>query len=260
MNSIVVIILCIFIILILLILLIIDKNTKSKNYKNYKISNMYVINLDRDYDKFNLLKKSLDKNNYNYTRFSAIDGKNISPNDIILKKYFGNKIVDYSPEQKCCSLSHLSIWKYILKTNTRYNIIIEDDVILPENLYEKINLCINQLPEDWDFLFLGGNKIIGTKYSKNIIKPLRNNNKKIDGNYGTFGYVINSKNLKSIINDSIIFKHHIDVHIQLNLGKKYKIFFTNPQIIKHNYNSLSNIKSKNRKNESFKRNLIRIIY
>ena len=251
----------IILVIIILVLLVCDKNINNKEPEKYDISNMYIINLDRDYEKFNSLKRDLDKNNYNYTRFSAIDGKTISPNNKTLKKYFGNYKVKYSNGQKCCSLSHLSVWNKIMKSNTKYNIIIEDDVILPKNLYEKINICLKQLPIDWDFLFLGGNKIIGKKYSRNIIKPLKksNKNKKVDGNYGTFAYVINSKNIKSIINDSKKLTEHIDVHIQFNLGKKYKIFFTSPQIIKHNYNSISSIKLKNRKDETIKRNLIRII-
>tara|TARA_B100000989_G_C19462936_1_gene437016 strand:+ start:316 stop:1086 length:771 start_codon:yes stop_codon:yes gene_type:complete len=250
------------IILIFILFIIVKSFNKKEKFTNPKQRiNIYVINLDRERQKFNLVKKDLDKNNYNYTRFSAIDGKAILPNDNTLKKFFGNYKVKYSNGQKCCSISHLSVWIKISQNNTKYNIIIEDDVILPKNLYQKINNCMKQLPKDWDFLFLGGNKIIGTRYSKNIIKPLKkaNKNKKVDGNYGTFAYVINSKNIKSIINDSKKLTEHIDVHIQFKLGKKYKIFFTSPQIIKHNYNSISSIQSRNRKHETIKRNLIRII-
>lgn len=244
------------ILIVILILLINNKNEYFTNLGNFYVSNMYIINLDRDYDKMDLLKKELDKNNYKYTRFPAIDGQTLSPNDYRLEKYFGNYKVSYSMGQKCCTLSHLAIWEKILENNTNYNIIIEDDVIIPSHLYKKLDIYLQQLPDDWDFLFLGGNRIIGSEYSKNIIIPT---NRRVNGNYGTFAYLINSKNLNEIVNDSMNIVDHIDVHIQRKLGKKYNIYFCNPQLIKHNYDSVSNIRNKNRSNEADRNNKITII-
>ena len=68
-------------------------------------------------------------------------------------------------------LSHLTLWEKI-KNDKNYNLILEDDVIIPSDMYKKINIIIKQLPNDWGFLFIGGNRIYGTKFSKNLINPM----------------------------------------------------------------------------------------
>ena len=148
------------------------------------------------------------------------------------------------------------MWKDIIKKNTKYNIILEDDVIIPKDLMSKLDIYVKELPKDWDFLFLGGNRIIGHKYSKNLIKPI---SKRVNGNYGTFAYLLNSKNLPKIIDNCNNIKDHIDVHIHRTLGKKFNIFFTNPQLIEHNYDTVSNIRNKNRNSEAIRNNKIILI-
>ena len=114
---------------------------------------------------------------------------------------------------------------------------------------------MKQLPDDWDFLFLGGNKIIGNKYSENIVKP--DKNKK--GNYGTFAYLLNSKNIDKILAKCKNIILYTDNFIQKELSKELKIYFCNPQLIKHNYDNHSNIFKKNRKHEAQERNNITLL-
>ena len=253
-----------FIYLIFSLIILYFLINKTNNYRiienfistdNFTISNIYVINLDREKEKMIKLNNDMKNNNYNYERFLAIDGKKLSNKDYRIKKYFG-ETKNYSMGQKCCTLSHIAIWNKIKKSNTPYNIILEDDVIIPEKLYSNIKVYLKQLPEDWDFLFLGGNRIIGNKYSENLIIPQK---KKVNGNYGTFAYLINSKNIDNILNDCYNIVEHTDTFIQRTLGKKYKIFFCNPQLIKHNYDSISSIRNRNRKNEERRNNTITIM-
>ena len=222
---------------------------------NFKISNIYVINLDREEDKMRNLHNEMIKNNYKYEKFSAVDGKKLKENDYRIKKYFG-KTKNYSMGQKCCTLSHIAIWNKILENKTQYNIILEDDVIIPEKLYSNVNKYLEQLPEDWDFLFLGGNRIIGHKYSENLLVPPK---KKVNGNYGTFAYLINSKNIKNILDKCYNILEHTDTFIQRTLSKDFNIFFCNPQVIKHNYDTVSSIRNKNRKNEEKRNNYITVL-
>tara|TARA_B100000123_G_scaffold272019_1_gene253308 strand:- start:1080 stop:1856 length:777 start_codon:yes stop_codon:yes gene_type:complete len=250
--------------IIFLVLLLIFNTIRKNKLNEYfsildnRIDNIYVLNLDYDKDKMKNVRKNLQKQNIKFIRFSAIDGKKISNDDPLIKKHFSKNIeVKYSNGQKCCTLSHIAMWKDIIKKKTKYNIILEDDVIIPNNLISKLNYFINELPEEWDFLFLGGNRITGYKYSDKLIIP--KNNKKIKGNYGTFAYLINSKNLPEILYNCNNISEHIDVHIQRTLGKKFKIFFTNPQLIKHNYDSISNIREKNRNDETERNNKITIL-
>ena len=169
--------------LLVILFFLVDKRNKKFeiienfiNTDNFTISNIYVINLDREEEKMQKLHNDMVKNNYHYERFSAIDGKKIKEDDYRIKKYFG-KTKNYSMGQKCCTLSHIAIWNKIKKKKTPYNIILEDDVIIPEDLHINIKKYLKQLPEDWDFLFLGGNRIIGNKYSENLIIPPNNKKK-----------------------------------------------------------------------------------
>ena len=247
----------------LLVVLFIILNCKKKNiienFYNIDIKNdfgdIYIINLDRDYKRMEELDLEMNKNNLNYNRFPAIDGKILDPNDYRLKKYFGKPKIKYSMGQKCCTLSHIALWNIIKNNNSKYNIILEDDVIIPKNLFEKLNIYVKQLPADWDFLFLGGNRIIGKQYSKNLIKPDPNKR----GNYGTFAYLINSKNIKKILKKCKNIVLHTDTFIQKELSKDFKLFFCYPQLVEHNYDNVSNIFQRNRKNDALRNNKITIL-
>ena len=244
------------VILFICMVLLLNEKNPVEHFNNFKVDNIFVINLDRETEKMGNLKKDLHKNNLFYERFPAINGQKLTENDPSIKKYFGDIKIKYSMGQKCCTLSHIYIWKEILRRKTQYNIILEDDVIIPSELYSKLNIYMKQLPEDWDFLFLGGNRIIGTEYSKNLVYPAK---KRVNGNYGTFAYLINSKNLAKILDNCKNIVEHTDVFIQRTLSKKFKIFFANPQLIEHNYNTISNIRQRNRSGEAKRNNTITIL-
>ena len=64
-----------------------------------------------------------------------------------------------------CFVSHqaLESIKYTDTTNSdNWHIILEDDVLLPENLATKLEtLLTSSIPADWDLLFLGGCNVNG---------------------------------------------------------------------------------------------------
>jgi glycosyl transferase, family 25 len=51
-------------------------------------------------------------------------------------------------------LKHVCTWKKIVSDNIQYALILEDDAILASNFLKKLNLCLEQLPSDFDILMI----------------------------------------------------------------------------------------------------------
>ncbi len=107
--------------------------------------------------------------------------------------------------------SHRAIWKLMIERNYEQVIVFEDDVILENNFKENLQKFLADLPEDWDIAFLG----VGRRNNKyeyfvsvgEIFRDLDN----IEGHpfvakiqptnltYGMYGYVINQKGAKKLL-------------------------------------------------------------
>lgn len=94
-----------------------------KAFELEKIEHEYIL----EYDKENLLEKNI-----------------IKFRSSLNKKYISN------------FLKHLSAIEKISKSNNKINLIVEDDAILCDDFKEKLLIYYNELPTDFDFLFLGG--------------------------------------------------------------------------------------------------------
>ena len=57
----------------------------------------------------------------------------------------------------------------LINSKKDYYLILEDDVILPENLNEEITYILNNSPYNWDIIYLGGCNVSGKKYNKTLI-------------------------------------------------------------------------------------------
>ena len=111
-------------------------------------SKIYCINLDSRPDKYDLCLKEFKKINIDVERISAIDGK----------KYFKRGM---NRNAGCYGLlqTKLMIYNDAIKNNYNNILILEDDVMFVENFNEKFFSKINNLPSDWDMLYIGGNNI-----------------------------------------------------------------------------------------------------
>jgi len=52
-------------------------------------------------------------------------------------------------------LHHIQCFKNIVIGNYDYALILEDDVVLGPDFHNKLKMYINELPENWDMLFVG---------------------------------------------------------------------------------------------------------
>ena len=90
----------------------------------------FVINLDHRKDRLKRIKKHLNSNGLNFTRFQAVNALETS------SKTLTKNIVKYGPLGKisigdmACFQSHLMLWKKIYKTEKKPVLVLEDDAYI----------------------------------------------------------------------------------------------------------------------------------
>lgn len=228
-NNMYTIILLIFLMILLFYLInnYLKKGDK-KSIEHFENSiKIYYINLKDSYDRN---KKMIEQcTNLSCNRINAINGKTLNINDIDIE------IKNSSLSKNCiaCFLSHIKSLKNVLESDESYGIILEDDVLLDDDFIDKLSLIKKELPDNFDILFLGGTRVCGKKYSKNLIKQRQINK---DCNAGAFAYLVSNKSCKKILeliyNDGIykMYDHQLrDYFPVLN------VFYANPMLVNHNY-------------------------
>tara|TARA_B110000285_G_scaffold231084_1_gene298931 strand:- start:4824 stop:5819 length:996 start_codon:yes stop_codon:yes gene_type:complete len=121
--------------------------------------NTYIINLEQDTYKYKKTLDEFDKTGYdmnNVHRYNAINGSKINRYDQdihpICKTLCTDKVIG-------TGLSHIDVCKQILKTNSKYALIVEDDIKIngQNNLNDELNNTIkdiDQIDPGWDIIVL----------------------------------------------------------------------------------------------------------
>ncbi len=122
-----------------------------------KITDAYVINLDRRRDRYDQFIANHGEFARRVRRVSAVDGRQLKltpsiarllrPNDFFWKKAIAG-----------CALSHLQIWNQLAHEPGDVNsyLIMEDDVKMVEGWQRQWRMASQVVPENWDVLYLGG--------------------------------------------------------------------------------------------------------
>ena len=193
--------------------------------------NTYVINLEKDVQKFNSIKEKYKNVDIDIIRFNAIYGKHI-------KDEYDNyitKTCKYTCPYSAigCGLSHILLSEYLYNNDkNEYALVIEDDSFPKiKNLKNKIKEVVDKAPKDWEYIML-------------YCQGLCNSKKKYDRNMffrgSTAAYLINKKGQKKLKNLKL--KDHIDLQIYKNSNiKVYKfnknLFYTDESV---SYNRVNN--------------------
>jgi GR25 family glycosyltransferase involved in LPS biosynthesis len=202
----------------------------------------YVISLDYP---SNLLRELSEKHGLNPILFPGIRGSSCSPE--LIQKHFSPMYQVFGPKSAIgCALSHLYIWKTFLKTDKKYAIIFEDDIILngvQPKLSDSIDHYLSHTPEDFDILYLG---CFGSENSPNFFTRIMSlfgiSSEEVDINYyikkpnvalASHAYVVSREGANKLISelDGKIY-NHIDFCIQ-ELYSKGLInkYVTKPRLI-----------------------------
>jgi glycosyl transferase family 25 len=174
------------------------------------IDKIYCINLDRRHDRWAQFQKEIHREGMVAERFSAIDG-----NDFKLSYPCDNG-------NNACTLSHLSILLRAKYLGFRSVMIFEDDAELAQGFWEKLNCCLQDLPQDWNMLYLGAShKDPPIKITDRIYR--------LQKSFCTHAYIINSNMFDTMIRNFTALDQPCDCFYTV-LQRDFKMFITNPPL------------------------------
>jgi glycosyl transferase family 25 len=119
---------------------------------------IYVINLDRSFDRLAQITASLIAQQLSYERIKAVDGQMATHEQLLkldeseYKKLHGKTPV---PGELGCYLSHLAAIQQFAVSSKPFAVILEDDAIIHDNFGEVINK-LTTCSEAWDMVKLSG--------------------------------------------------------------------------------------------------------
>jgi glycosyl transferase family 25 len=229
------------IISILLLLLIIYflyfKNNKNENFtilnSEYIDTNncvdtitcTYVINLKKDVERKETIKKHFKEHDISFNIFEAVNGLDLDLEKLRAEKTLKDKERPLTKGEIGCYLSHIEIWKKFLSSDKKYCLIFEDDVQLCENFKKKINVTLRELDKNntnkendiIDAIYLNHElhcKLFFGDYECNkhvLLDNMTNIKKPFRLGYGMFGYIISREGAKNILNYGVPMTMPIDV-------------------------------------------------
>ena len=136
--------------------------------------NVFLINLDKDIDRFKFSDGQLRKYEVQYERISAVYGKTLS--DEKKKKSvnafrcwcaYGQMLRD---GEIGCGLSHYGIYRKMINENLDAVCVLEDDVILAENFKEQLEYAFENIDKSRPQVFLLSNHTQETSKIQEIRK------------------------------------------------------------------------------------------
>tara|TARA_B100001094_G_C18157461_1_gene787293 strand:+ start:1085 stop:1816 length:732 start_codon:yes stop_codon:yes gene_type:complete len=151
-----------------------------------------------------------------------------------------------------CSLSHMRAI-YDSVSNMYSNcLILEDDVFFSEDYFNRMNIGLSELSDDWDILYLGGSP-------KDKLIPISSQLSKPKNMLGTIAYAINSEHQKRILQQyfkkiTSNFPANCADNIAHSLNNKCNSYTFNPYICE-THNGYSEVQNAHRTHQEYIRNL-----
>jgi GR25 family glycosyltransferase involved in LPS biosynthesis len=191
---------------------------------------VFLVSLEKDYKRRNDIYKKVTPNAYYGVHGTYLNKELLIQKDILHKDNYTIKKGEIG-----CYMSHMNLLNEIILTHYKYALIIEDDVDFnKQKIYNILFDIMNDLPNDFDILFLGHNyyETSDSVYSKTV----KNYNfKKIKTVHGTHCYLINVNNIRDKLEKLYPIKYPYDIALPI---------YTNSYIIEQNHKPLVNVLEK----------------
>ena len=176
---------------------------------------IFVINLKKDVEKRKHMEYLCKQHNLECKFIDAVYGKDLDE-EYISKIYNSDESIRFfrrelSRGELGCALSHLSIYKLMVENDIKQAIIFEDDICINEGFLSVIQ-SIDTFPDDWELVLLGyyqRKEKVYRKYQQQIT-PKYKLARLSDVSTGAFGYLLNLKCAKKLINELSTIKQPID--------------------------------------------------
>lgn len=132
---------------------------------NEMFDKIYIMTLKRSVDRHPVFKKRLD--GLNYEIFWGVDGQKLNIDKLeedglydpekakTIKKDLKLPPHDLSLSILGCALSHIGIYKDVVKNGYRNVLIMEDDITVDHSKNGYLQNALDELPPDWELLYLG---------------------------------------------------------------------------------------------------------
>jgi len=126
--------------------------------EKFGLDAIYVIVLQRDKKRLEYANKTIAQHNLDAIIFPAIDGQAVTREQ--LSRYLQDNTLCLEVEDLLtwgelgCVLSHIAVWKEMLKKGRPEVLILEEDFILAENFANRLHRFRRQLPNDYDVAYL----------------------------------------------------------------------------------------------------------
>ena len=200
---------------------------------------IFIINMKSREDRMKNIDEQCKKLGIIYTRVEAINGKDLDLDSLDKSlinergKYFAKGEgkrrwgLTLTPGAVGCALSHKKIWDEYKESSTKEPIIVlEDDINIDEKFEESVKELIENVPEDWDLIYLGSH--IKPKILNESVRPYFVPRGQVNG---TIGYIINKKGVDKLLQKCFpLNENQIDTILYSNF-KKWKVYHMNPVVI-----------------------------
>jgi GR25 family glycosyltransferase involved in LPS biosynthesis len=128
-----------------------------------------------------------------------------------------------------CFLAHRGLLEHIWKNPTGLGTFIcEDDIVFPPDFYAKLSSVAQEIPDDWDFIFMRKYVIKGGPISKSIMKLEQDITSST--NMGMWGFIVKNASIPKILP----FLEEMTDAVDFQLGRhadKLNMYLVNPPII-----------------------------
>lgn len=210
------------------------------------IDDIWVINLDKDKERFDYFKEYSAFLPKPINRWKATYGKEedrkdanddgvhylLSRSNDSEENKKGNKVLS-KPGEIGCWLSHKRLLRHLSQlpvSSSTGHLILEDDVIITQEFTKQWETIRQSIPRDWDMIYLNIGQIRGDRINDHVIR-WKNTGKW--GNAGTAAYIVRHGALDHILEKLRFMTSPIDVQYFYMLGN-LNIYIVDPQIISTN--------------------------
>ncbi len=163
----------------------------------------YVLNLERHPDRLNWMAEQLDGQGIKWVRFPAVDGSNLSDEELDKLIAPQGPIPRMTRGARACTAGHFEIFKAFLETGSEYALVLEDDAILAPTFSEDLGKLLNA--GSFDLLNLnrqtprGAKKRLIIRRRPSLSTGIFSVHDLVGIHYGTAGYLVSAPAARMVL-------------------------------------------------------------
>lgn len=211
--------------------------------RSLRCNSIHVINLDKDTDRLQKFQGYAEQAKVPVRRCPAVNGNSYTKELALSDGIPESSWESFKKGEIGCFLSHKNLLRSLADRNdSDYHLIFEDDAILPVDLSSKLDGVFQEVPSNWDMIFLGVS-IPKLVQHHGIIHTAEEG---VEGNFGTFAYIVRHTSLPKINKHIAVMRKPIDnlFRDKMNGSDAWNIYILSPMVVTHDFEQISSITGK----------------